>query len=127
MRCAANRCQNIGIGRCRISNTIPAIRIGRQNPKHRAADTFARRVLEIRAEPFDFSRAFEAVARHAELAEHQRLVHGGCGRHPILNELLQRLWRVNKAVVVITRIAVHIAVIDVRERVILQPFTTFRG
>src|SRR5262249_35444306 len=93
--------------------------------KHRAAGAVARRVIEISAIPIKLRRAVKTIRRHAEFAEHQRLIYGRRSRHAIRDELTQSLRRVHQTVVIVARIVVPITVVDARHRWVLKPLTPF--
>src|SRR6266851_6299731 len=123
MRAAADFGDQRPVARCRISYAVTAPGIGREYPKDRAARAGASCAFKVRMKPRRLRKAFVTIWTHAEFAKHQRLVDRKGSRGAILDELAQRLRRVDKAVQIVARIVVHVAVIDLRQRVIGKPFT----
>src|SRR6185369_16608296 len=121
LRRARNFSKQLLIARRRISHAVTSARIGREYPEHRAARTRARISFKKRAVPLELRSTVKTFDAHSKLTEHERLAQRIRSGSTILDKLSQRFRRIDKAVVIVARVTVYVAIIDRRDCMIRKP------
>src|ERR1051325_9284202 len=100
--------------------------VRREDPKHRATTSPSCVPVKERLVPIYLRRAVESLNTHPKLTKHQWLAQRKRRRRTILDELFQRRRRIDKTIVIVSRVIVYVAIVDCRNRMVRQPLAPFR-